>query len=110
MPDFTPYFKETKGQPIEYGGRVIHLMDRFPIGPRERLRVVRESTKPKWFRTLWKPRWRQGINLKTDEGMEVLGKRHRGIIELWEDTAPPAVEVIAFSKNGSLDVWNAWQT
>lgn len=51
--------------------------------------------------------YRQGIWLKTDKGIEVMGKTYSSI-ELWEDTAPKEVFLKCFTNNGFLSFYNIW--
>jgi hypothetical protein len=101
VPDFFPLFAASKGQPVQHEGQTIQLMDRFPIGRRCTLRLVRESTSSEW---------RQGIHLETDQGITIAGTRYRHPLVVWEDTAPQEFELTAFGKSGDLEVWNVWDT
>lgn len=51
--------------------------------------------------------YRQGIWLKTDKGIEVMGQNFSSI-ELWEDTAPKEVLLKCFTNNGVLSFYNIW--
>lgn len=51
--------------------------------------------------------YRQGIWLKTDKGIEVMGQKFTSI-ELWEDTAPKEILLKCFTNNGSLSFYNIW--
>lgn len=51
--------------------------------------------------------YRQGIWLKTDKGIEVMGQTFSSI-ELWEDTAPKEVFLKCFTENGVLSFYNIW--
>jgi len=51
--------------------------------------------------------YRQGIWLKTDKGIEVMGQTFPSI-ELWEDTAPKEVFLKCFTDNGLLSFYNIW--
>lgn len=50
---------------------------------------------------------RQGIWLKTDKGIEVMGETFSSI-ELWEDTAPKDLLLKCFTDNGMLSFYNIW--
>ena len=51
--------------------------------------------------------YRQGIWLKTDKGIEVMGQTFSSI-ELWKDTAPNEVLIKCYTNNGILDFYNIW--
>ncbi|QFT87273.1 hypothetical protein FIU87_01225 [Bacillus sp. THAF10] len=51
--------------------------------------------------------YRQGVWLKTDKGIEVMGQTYASI-ELWEDTAPKEVYIKCFTSKGVLSFYNIW--
>ncbi|KSU60344.1 hypothetical protein AS034_15995 [[Bacillus] enclensis] len=50
---------------------------------------------------------RQGVWLKTDKGIEVMGETYSSI-ELWEDTTPKEVLLKCFTSEGILSFYNIW--
>ncbi len=101
MPAFGSLFIQSKGQPIEYNGRTIHLSDRVPIGSSASIRLTFESVASDW---------RQGVFLTTDGWFEVDGLKINKKTVLWQDTAPKEVVVSVTSKKGVLWVKNVWDT
>ncbi|WP_054950186.1 hypothetical protein [Numidum massiliense] len=51
---------------------------------------------------------RQGIWLRTDQGIEVMGNLYKSI-SLWEDTAPKESVIKCYTKNGLLSFYNIWE-
>ncbi|UNL87564.1 hypothetical protein [Priestia koreensis] len=51
--------------------------------------------------------YRQGIWLKTDKGIEVMG-RNFSSIDLWEDSAPKELVLKCFTSNGVISFYNIW--
>jgi hypothetical protein len=54
-------------------------------------------------------RWRQGVRLVTDGVLRVAGLEAPQL-DLWIDTAPPAVEVECVQTDGLLRFYNIWQS
>jgi len=54
-----------------------------------------------------KSEWRQGIWLKTDQGITVNGQACPSVV-LWYDTAPREVECVCSTADGCLSVYNVW--
>jgi hypothetical protein len=52
-------------------------------------------------------KWRQGVWLKTDKGIEVSDHQF-GSVELWTDTAPDEVEIKFRTADGLLHLYNIW--
>ncbi len=101
MPDFSQHFIASKGQPVEYKGRTIMMMDRYPLPRDGKVRLTLKSTAS---------RWRQGIKLSAKGSITVAGQTIRKGVFLWEDTMPRNVELSVASKDGFLCVSNAWET
>ena len=51
--------------------------------------------------------WRQGVWLRTDQGLLVNGLHARSIT-LWQDTAPAVVPFTCRTSNGFLSFYNIW--
>jgi hypothetical protein len=86
---YNPAFDEKLG---------VVLWDVFPIIDSEKLTVTFESKHSDWS---------QGIWLMSDRGLEVEGIRNKSFV-LWYETAPKHIEVICFTKNGLLSIYNIW--
>lgn len=74
------------------------LWDVFPIVDGEKLMVTFESKNSDWS---------QGIWLMSDRGLEVDGIRNKSLL-LWYETAPMIVDVVCYTKNCLLSVYNVW--
>jgi len=72
--------------------------DIFPIVHNEIIRIVFEEAHSSW---------RQGIWLRTDEGLEVNGELCPSVV-LWYDTAPREVLCRCFTSDGCLSIYNIW--
>lgn len=101
MPDFSTLFIPAKGGPIEYNGRTLVMMDRYPVKAGAVLRLELLSTNSKW---------KQGIKLNTKGSITVAGQTITKGVFLWEDTMPKEVVFSVSSKDGLLQVSNAWNT
>ncbi|MFV9653751.1 hypothetical protein ACNFCK_02430 [Pseudomonas sp. NY15366] len=101
MPDFSALFIPAKGGPIEYKGRTLVMMDRYPVQRGEKLRVsLLSSDSP----------WKQGIKLNAKGSIHVAGQTLKNGVLLWEDTMPKEVVLQVEAKDGLLQVSNAWDT
>ena len=101
MTCFQDLFTESKGQPINYCGRILHLADQFPTHGTKTLRLVFESTNGDW---------RQGVALDVDGSFVVNGRKIPRSIVLWEDTAPSVVEFEIPRPAQRVTVWNVWDS
>lgn len=99
MTVFEELFLKSKGQPIDYNGRLVQMMDELPVGHRQKLRVTFESVNSDW---------RQGIALMTDGFFKFNGQRISNSIAIWQDTAPRVVELQVESKDRKCRVKNIW--
>lgn len=54
-----------------------------------------------------KSKYRQGIWIATDEGIEIGGQVYKQIY-LWQDTAPKEVYIKCYTKVGLLSIYNIW--
>lgn len=98
MPVFEELFLKSRGQPIEYDGRIVVMMDRFPISNGETVRVVREATNSDW---------RQGISIRTNGRLSINGISGEQFV-LWQESAPNSVTVSVLETDGHLEVKNVW--
>lgn len=99
MTNFQSLFFASKGQPIEYGGQLIQMVDRLPISKSQKLCVVFESKNSDW---------RQGVHLSTVGTFEVNGQKIKNAVVLWEDTAPEESGLAINSKSGECLIKNVW--
>jgi len=99
MPDFQSMFMASKGEPVEYLGRTLHMVDEFPLTEAQCIEVSFEHASPDW---------RQGVHLSTTGTFEVNGQSIHNAALLWQDTAPARVELIVHSQSGVLVVKNVW--
>ena len=86
MEIFEELFRKSKGRPITYRAKTLHLMDKLRIRNGDRFRVVIEELNSDW---------KQGVSLSLSKGRIRVADREfsKGIV-LWEDTAPVSTEVI----------------
>ncbi len=54
-------------------------------------------------------RWRQGLHIETNGHLKVAQARANKFV-IWQDTAPPTVQVECEKSSGTLRVWNVWDT
>jgi len=99
MINFESLFVKAKGNPIEYNGGLIHMVDRLVVKNLQRLRFVFDSANS---------HWRQGIHISTDGGFEVNGRKFKKAVVFWNDTAPKTIEVIVETKKGECWIKNVW--
>lgn len=99
MPSFEQLFIKSKGQPVEYKGHTIQMMDRISVTDGQQIRVFFESANSDW---------RQGVHLAIDGVFEVNGQIVKKAIVLWNDTAPREVPLKVRSKKGECLVKNVW--
>ena len=104
MPDFSELFMESDGQPVEYKGRTLLMIDYFPVPKGEqriRYRIVSTNSE-----------WKQGIAVSTegeldfDEGAPLT----RGWADLWEHLTTGEGEFTCRSRDGKLKTINIWDT
>ncbi len=96
---FQDKFMESRGNPIEYNGRTVQMVDKVSIGDGADVRIRFEHISAKW---------KQGINLTTTGHFVVNGDRFDKSIVLWQDTAPVTSEFRVNSSDGLLSVKNVW--
>lgn len=101
MPAFEYLFLESKGQPVEYNGQTIQMVDRVAIPNGQKLKVT--------FVTV-NSDWRQGVRIDTDGSLDVDGETIKKAVLLWYDTAPHEVPITVYTKKGELWVKNVWDT
>jgi hypothetical protein len=99
MSDFQSMFTESRGEPVMYNGRLIHMVDKISVGNKQKAIITFQQANSDW---------RQGIHLSTVGSFDVGGQKIKTSIVLWKDTAPEEVELIIQSKNGVCLVKNVW--
>lgn len=104
MPDFSPFFIKSKGQPIDYQGKTLVLADKFPVKNGEVLIASIEKTNASK---------RQGFSIDITGYCEMNGKvckKGKGVMMLfWENTMPKQVEIKIFTKQDFVWVQNIWE-
>ena len=99
MPSFQELFSHSRGKPIEYQGKILHLVDWLPENRDRRVRVVFESINSDW---------QQGVALKVKKGeFEIDGETVRTMAVLWCKSAPCEFIVRIKSKQRCY-VKNVW--
>lgn len=101
MINFEDIFLASRGEPVEYEGDIIQLMDAVSIPSHAAVRIIREGSKPGW---------RQGVHLSTDGHFIVNEQFIPKAIVLWADTAPAIVSLSIHSESGAFHVKNVWDT
>ncbi len=99
MQSFEDLFLKSKGQPIEYNGNTIQMVDRIPVTYGQQIRVIFESANSDW---------KQGVHLANDGAFEVNGQTIKKAVVLWKDTSPTEVLLKVKSKKGEFLVKNVW--
>jgi hypothetical protein len=77
MPDFSSMFIDSRGAPIQYGGKTLIMADTIPATLGETFAVTIESTRS---------RYPQGVGMQ--EGVQVFGERVRRAV-VWEYFSVP---------------------
>jgi hypothetical protein len=96
---FEDLFRESKGEPVLYEGRLLQLMDRFPVGPDTVLTLTFESTLSAN---------RQGVALDIKGHFIVDGRNVGRKVVLWSDTAPKEVFIRVHGMGSDVEVHNVW--
>lgn len=104
MIDFGAAFISSRGGPIEYEGRELHLAFVLPVHAGDEIRIVFL----RFTREL-----RQGVRIVTrGRGCKVsVGGRLLDDVVLWSDTAPREVlmTVHGGGKGAEIRIWNVWE-
>lgn len=101
MPSFEDLFRKSKGQPVTYNGRIIHMVDRIPIHDSQEVEVTFEGVNSDW---------RQGVCLTTDGSIVVNDQTIKKSVVLWRDTAPQKVALKIKTKKSELQIKNVWDS
>lgn len=98
---FEDLFLQSNGQPVEYQGRIVQMVDRLNLDGTKGLRLRFESVNSEW---------RQGVSLTTDKFFIVNGQKIPKSIVLWQDTAPSDVSIEIAEKAKQCQIKNVWDT
>ncbi len=105
MPIFSEFFIKTKGQPINYKGKTLYLVDKFPVADDDTIIIIFEKTNSNW---------KQGVSIDITGKCEYMGKlfeKGKGVnMIFWEDTSPKQTELRIFTKKGFVWIKNIWDT
>jgi hypothetical protein len=99
MTSFEELFIESKGKPISYKGKILVMMDLFPIKNGEKIKIVIESVGSDW---------RQGLSLRTKGSFIINKQKINKAVVFWKDTAPKEFELEILTKNEIIEVKNVW--
>jgi hypothetical protein len=102
MLHFEEEFRRSKGQSIQHKGKTLVMWDQFPVPEgliRLQLRFVSTNSN-----------WKQGVSLTVDGYFLINERRVNNAVILWEDTAPRVSEFECETRNGYVEVVNAWDT
>lgn len=98
---FQELFMLSNGQPIEYKGKIVKMIDKLElINSHVPLCVEFISTES---------RWKQGIVIQTKGKFELNDQIAPNKIVLWEDTAPKLVQIKIISSDKILIIYNVWK-
>jgi hypothetical protein len=100
LPEFQSEFIKSQGQPINYKGKKLQMIDYFDVGKKGKIRITFLNTNSEW---------EQGIYLKTDKTLSYDNDKVKDI-RFWEAYSPEFIDVEFETKNGLLEVWNVWDT
>jgi hypothetical protein len=81
-------------------GRDVVKIEALPIAVGQSAHLVLEGSDSPW---------RQGVRLVTDGVLRVAGVEGPQL-DIWTDTAPPAVEISCVETDGLLRFYNVWQS
>ena len=107
MPSFSEFFIKSKGQPIEYKGKVLKRVDKFPVSDGDILIISIEKTNSKDL---------QGVAIDITGSCEMNGKiwkKGKGVnMIFWEDATefdPKHIEIKIFTKKDFVWIQNIWE-
>ncbi|HNA61581.1 MAG TPA: hypothetical protein PKW79_00690 [Rhabdochlamydiaceae bacterium] len=104
MPNFSELFEKANWEPIEYNGKTVILLDKFPVKNEDVLLTSIEKTNSDD---------RQGLSIDITGYCELEGekvKTGKGVrLLFWEDTAPKQIHVKVFTKTDFVWVENIWE-
>jgi hypothetical protein len=99
--EFQKLFTESKGQPIEYKGKIIKMMDK--------LELINSSLSLCLEFISTSSQLKQGVIIQAKGQFEINGQIAPNKIILWEETAPKLVTMKIITKDNKLIIYNAWK-
>lgn len=81
-------------------GEPVFRVHTFPARPGQRLRVVFDEVNAQW---------RQGLFIATEGSLAVNGGCSPSLI-LWQDNAPPEIDIEVVESNGTITLYNVWDS
>lgn len=81
-------------------GEPAYYIHTFPVRPGQRLRVVFEEVNAPW---------RQGMFIATEGSLTLADVTSRALV-LWQDSAPPEVDIDVVESNGTITIHNVWDS
>ncbi len=104
MPDFTEIFKNSKGQPVSYKGKIICLVDKFSVENGDILIASIEKASSER---------REGFCIDVTGYFEINGEKiqkgKKVKLNLWYDTMPKDLKIKVFTKTGFVWIYNIWE-
>jgi hypothetical protein len=98
---FEDLFFESGGRSVQYKGRTVAMVDYFPVPEDGRVQIVFDDVNSEW---------RQGVMLTVDGTFRVAGDEVVRSLVLWQDSAPPKVDIGVYTKDSAIEVRNVWDT
>src|ERR1700682_1746646 len=95
---FDVLFRESKGKPVTYKGRLVQRIDTLTVHPKSHIALSFEAAKG---------HYRQGVRIKANGYVTVADEKLRDFV-LWTDTAPPGVKLTAGPRTTEQKIWNCW--
>jgi hypothetical protein len=102
MPEFQSMFTKSKGKPISYNGKTLHLADKLPVHAGDAFCITFEKTNSNY---------RQGVTFDSDKKsvFQVDGELMEYGFNLWEDTIPKkSIPLSIVKTKGEMWVHNIW--
>lgn len=81
-------------------GEPAYYIHTFPVRPGQRLRVVFEEVNAQW---------RQGMFIATEGSLAIADVTSRALV-LWQDSTPPEVDIYVVESNGTITLYNVWDS
>lgn len=81
-------------------GEPVFRVHTFPVQPGQRLRVVFEEVNAQW---------RQGMFIATEGSLALANVSSRALVR-WQDSAPPGVDIDVVESNGTITLYNVWDS
>lgn len=98
---FEPFFMQSKGEPIQYHGHQLVLMDRFPLFGCGAVRVALYSARSEW---------RQGLRFDSSGLLTAETGESNTAFAFWFDSAPRSFTIAVQPGLDQIQVRNIWDT